>query len=109
MNGLVGCGCGGAEVIQRFRLGEDLGALEGLCAFHILQVHRDFHLQHIHAVAVLGELTHGVGDDLGLQGGEFGALVFQAFLVADQLEEERDVVGAALVADALGPSLLVVS
>ena len=108
MNGLVGCGCGGAVVIERLGLGEDLGALEGLRAFHILQVDGDFDLQHIDTVAVLGELSHGVGDDFGLQGGELGAFVFQAFLVANQLEEERDVVGAALVADALGPGLLVV-
>jgi hypothetical protein len=73
-----------------------------------LQVHGNFDLQNIHAIAVFGELAHRVGYDLGFQRGELRAFIFQALFVADQFEEERDVVGVALVADALGPSVLVV-
>ena len=79
---------------------------ERLGAFDELHVHRHFDLQHVDAVAVFAELAHALGDDLRLLLGVLEALLVGAFFVADELEEERDVVGAALVADALDPGML---
>ena len=60
-------------------------------------------------VSVLAELGHGAGDDLGLlEGVAEGFLIAALDVIADEFEEEGDVVGDALVADALDPGLLVV-
>ena len=103
---LAGCAGGGAIVIERFLLAVGLGALERSGALDELQVHRDLDLQHIHAVAVFGELLHRLGHNFGLQLRVLGALLVQALFVADEFEKEWDVVGLALVADALGPGVL---
>src|ERR1019366_5762339 len=55
---LAGCASGSAIMVERFLLGVSLGALERSCALNELQVYRDLDLQHIHAVALLGELLH---------------------------------------------------
>ena len=67
----------------------------------------DFDLEDVDVVAGLAELGHGAGDDLRLllRVGD-GLLVAAVGVVADELEEEGDVVGEALVADALDPGVL---
>ena len=79
-----------------------------LRAFDELHVDRHLDLHDVDAVAVLGELGHAAGDDLRLLLRELEALLVGALFIADELEEERDVVGAALVADALDPRVLLV-
>ena len=105
--GLVGHGFGVAEVLQGLGAGVGLLALEGLGAFDEFHHDGDFDLEHVDAVAGLAELGHGAGDDVGLLlGVGDGLLVAAVGVVADELEEEGDVVGEALVADALDPGLL---
>ena len=108
MNGLVATFGGFVEQVDGFLLGVGLLSAEGLRAFDELHVHRHFDLQHVDAVAVFAELAHALGDDLRLLLGVLEALFVGAFFVADELEEERNVVGAALVADALDPGVLLV-
>ena len=105
--GLVGHALGVAEVLQGLGAGVGLFALEGLGAFDELHLDGNFDLEHVDVVAGLAELGHGAGDDLGLLlGVGEGLLVAALGVVADELEEEGDVVGEALVADALDPGLL---
>ena len=79
---------------------------EGLGAFHKLHIDRDLDFQHVHAISIVGELRHALGHDLRFLLGVFEALFVDALLVSHQLEEERDIVSAALVADALYPGML---
>ena len=105
--GLVGHGFGVAEVLQGLGAGVGGFALEGLGAFDELHDDGDFDLEDVDAVAGLAELCHGAGDDGGLLlGVGDGFLVAALGVVADELEEEGDVVGEALVADALDPGVL---
>src|SRR5208282_1575127 len=80
----------------------------GLGAFDELHVHRHFNLQHVDAVPILAELAHTLGDDLRLFLGVLEAFLVRAFFVADKLQKKRDVVGPALVADALHPGMFLV-
>ena len=79
-----------------------------LGAVHILHIDRHFDLQHIHAIAVLAELLHAGGNNLGLFLGVVQALFVGALFVAHEFEEERNVIGAAFVADPLDPCMLLV-
>ena len=79
-----------------------------LRALDVLHVDGNLDLEHVDAVAVLRELRHARGDDLRLLLRVLEALLVDPFLVADEFEEERDVVGAALVADALHPCVLAI-
>ncbi len=88
-------------------MGVGLLALEGARAFDEGHLDGDFDLEDVDVVAGLAELGHGAGDDLGLLLGVLERLFVAAVgVVADELEEEGDVVGEALVADALDPGLL---
>ena len=94
-------------MLQGLGAGVGLLALEGLGAFDELHHDGDFHLEDVDVIAGLAELGHGAGDDLGLLlGVGQGLLVAAVGVVADELEEEGDVVREALVADALDPGLL---
>jgi hypothetical protein len=62
--------------VDRFLLVISLLACKRFRAFNKLHVHRHFHLQHIHPVAVFGELAHALGDDL-----RFFLRVVQSFFV----------------------------
>ena len=94
-------------MLQGLVAGVGLFALEGLGAFDEGHLDGDFDLQHVDVVAGLAELGHGAGDDLGLLlGVGEGLFVAAVGVVADELEEEGDVVGDALVADALDPGVL---
>ena len=105
--GQGGFGGGGAEEVEGFGAGVGVVALAGLGAGDELHVDGDFDFEDVDAVAGLGELLHGAGDDGGFLAGELDGLFVAAVLVvADELEEEGDVVGAALVADALDPGVL---
>src|ERR1700759_3348121 len=84
-------------------------AFVGLSAGDELHLDRDFDLEYIDAVLLLAELGHGAGDDVGLGLGVGDGLFVAALVViADELEEEGDVVGAALVTDALDEGVLAV-
>ncbi len=87
--------------------GVGLFALEGPGAFDEGHLDGDFDFEDVDVVAGLAELGHGAGDDLGLlhRVGE-GLFIAAVGVVADELEEEGDVVGDALVADALDPGVL---
>ena len=76
--------------------------------FDELHVDGHFDFQHVDAVAVFAEFAHALGDDVRFLLGVLEPFLVRAFFVADELEEERDVVGAALVADALDPGVLLV-
>ncbi len=81
--------------------------MKALGAFDELHLDGDFDLEDVDVVARLAELGHGAGDDGGLlEGVGEGLLVAALGVVADELEEEGDVVGEALVADALDPGVL---
>ena len=78
-----------------------------LGAGDVFHVDGDFDFEDVDAIAGLGELLHAAGDDGGLLAGVLDGLFVAAVLVvADEFEEEGDVVGAALVADALDPGVL---
>ena len=121
--GELGVAHAGRQIDER--LGRDLGRLEEaaasassrvyavwpgrrLRALDELHVDRHLDLHHVDAVPILRELGHAAGHDLRLLLRELEALLVGAFFVADELEEERDVVGAALVADPLDPRVLLV-
>ena len=93
-------------------LGTGVGrlALEGLGPGDERHLDGDLDLEYVDGVASLAELGHGAGDDLGLdlRVGE-RLLVAAVGVVADEFEEEGDVMGEALVADALDPGLLEVA
>ncbi len=98
---------GGAEMLKHFGLVVGLLALVGQRAFGVSQIDRDLDLQHVDVVAVLGELAHRLDHDLRFLLGEFQALLASTLLVvADELQEERNAVGLALVADALDEGVL---
>ena len=80
----------------------------GLRAFDKFHVHRDFNFQHVDAVAIFAELAHALGHDLRLFLGVFETLLVCSFFVANKLQEKRNVVGAAFVADAFHPRMLLV-
>src|SRR4029077_21039080 len=71
-------------------------------------VHRHFDFEHVDTVARFAELPHTLSDDLRFLPGVLEALLVRTFLVADKLEEVGDVIGAALIADALDPGVLFV-
>src|SRR6185437_10105595 len=98
-----------AEVLERFCAGVGLLALEGLGAGDKLHLYRDFDLQYIDAILLLAELRHGAGNDVGLGlGVGDGLLVAALVVIADELQEERNIVRATLVADALDEGVLAV-
>src|SRR5262249_28753719 len=49
---------------------------------------------------------HALGDDMRFLLGVVQALLISAFLISDELEEKRDVVGSALVANPFNPGVL---
>src|SRR6266702_1187118 len=103
---LVGHAFGVAEVLQSLGASVGLLALESFGAFDELHDNGDLDLEDIDVVARLAELRHGAGDDLRLLlGVGEGLLVAAIGIVANELKEEGDVVGKALVADALDPGL----
>jgi len=105
--GLLGGFADGAEEAEGLGAGVGGGALVGAGAFDELHDDGDFDFEDVDAVAVFGELLHDSGDDGGLLAGVgCGLFVGTGFVVADEFEEEGDVVGAALVADALDPGVL---
>ena len=90
-------------------LGSRVGAfsLVGLGAGDELHVDGHLNLEDVDAVDGLGELLHGAGDDGGLLARVFDGLFVAALgVVADELAEEGNVVGAALSADALDEGVL---
>jgi hypothetical protein len=105
--GFVGHSGGVAEVLQGFGAGVGLFAFVGLGAFDEGHLDGNFDFEDVDVVAGFAELGHGAGDDFGFQFGVGEGLFIAAVdCVADELEEEGDVVGDALVADALDPGLL---
>src|SRR5450755_1542707 len=94
--------------VNRLLLAVGRLAAEGLCACNELHVNRHFDLENVHAVAVFGEFFHAPGYDQGLLLGVLKALFVGALFIADEFQEERNVVGAALVAQALYPGMLLV-
>src|SRR5208282_3451801 len=96
------------EQLHRFLFRVGLFAFERLGPFHILHVDRDFHLHYVDAIAVFGELAHTFDDRLRFLLREVEALLVHAFFVSNELQEERDVIGAAFVAQPLDPSVLLV-
>ena len=105
--GLVGHRCGVAEVLQGFCAGVGFFAFESFRAFDERHLDGNLNFKDVDVVASLAELGHGAGDDVGLDFGVGqGLFVTAVGSVADELEEEGDVVGEALVADALDPGLL---
>ncbi len=82
---------------------ECLGALDKL------HLHRDLYLEDIDQVLFLAELSHGTGDDIRLLLGVLDRLLAVAVdVVADEFQEEGDVVGAAFIPDALDESVLAI-
>jgi hypothetical protein len=105
--GLVGHRGGVAEVLQSFLAGVGLFALEGAGAFDEGHLDGDLDFKDIDVVTGLAELGHGAGDDIRFDFGVGEGLFIAAVDgVTDELEEEGDVVGDALVADAFDPGLL---
>ena len=80
----------------------------GLRAIDELHVNRYFDLQYVDAIAVFAEFLHALDYDLWLLFGIGEALLVGAFFVADELKKIRNIVGAAFVADALDPGVLLV-
>ena len=102
------------EVRRRLGLRVDGLHVLGGKALNEGHVHRHLELEHVDAVAWVGELA-GRGDDLaGLCVGVLGRLGIQAVeprgarVVGDELHEERHTLGAALIADALHEGALLV-
>src|SRR2546430_13332582 len=83
-------------------------AFEGFRALDAFHVNRHFDFEHVDAVTWLAELPHTLGDDLWFPFRILQSLFVRTFLVADKLKEEGDVIGAALVANALDPGMLLV-
>ena len=103
----VGHGFGIAEVLQGLGAGVGLLALEGLGAFDELHHDGNFDLEDIDVVARLAELGHCAGDDLGLLlGVGEGLFVAAVGVVADELQEEGNVMGQTFVTNPLDPCLL---
>jgi len=94
-------------VLKRFFACVGLFALECLGAFDEGHLDGDLDLEDVDVVAGFAKLGHGAGDnfgfDLGVGEGFFVAAIGS---VADELEEEGDIVSNTLVADALDPGLL---
>ena len=89
-------------MLERFRARIRLLAGKGFRAGNKLHLHWHLNLQNVHVVLGLTELLHRPGDNLRLAFGVRQALlILPVNVVADELEEEGNVVGAALVADAL--------
>ncbi len=95
-------------MVHRFLLRVRLLAARHLRPLDVLHVDRHFDFHDVDAVAILRELLHGADDDLRLFLRVLEPLLVGALFVADELEEERDVVCAALVADSLDPGVLVI-
>src|ERR1039458_5513569 len=71
-------------------------------AFHELRIDGHFHFHHVHAELRTRERLHTLLDDLRFLARKLEALLVAAFrIVAHDFEEERDLVGFALGADAL--------
>ncbi len=77
-------------------------------SFHELHVDRDFDLHYVDAIAVFGELAHGLDDRLRLLLREIETFLVRAFFVSDELQEERNIIGAALIAKSFDPGVLLV-
>ena len=104
---LVGHGFGVAEVLEGLGAGVGGFAFVGLAALDEGHFDGDLDLEDVDAVFFLAEFGHGAGDDRGLLFGvRDGFFVAAVGVVADELKEKGDVVGAALVADALDPGVL---
>src|SRR5204863_5553018 len=67
-----------------------------------------FYFQHIDAIPIFTKLAHAVRDDVRLLLRVFKTLFVSAFIIADELEEVWDIVGAAFVTNALNPGVLLV-
>ena len=106
MNGLVATEAASRKSCSASFLRVSLLSFVRLGALDELHVDRHFDFQHVDAVLVLGEFGHGCLHDLRLLLRELQALLVRAFFVADEFEEEGNVVGAALVAKALDPGML---
>src|SRR5205807_985031 len=94
------------EEILRLLPAVDLRSAERLRPLDVLHVYRDFDFENLDAVSILRELSHAARDHAGLLLREIRSLLVGAFLIADQLEEERNIVRAALVANPLNPRVL---
>src|ERR1700730_9393267 len=93
-------------MVDRFFLAVGLLPAETLHALDELHIYGHFDLQHVDAVAVFAELAHALGNDVRLFPGVFQSLLVRALFVADKFQKEWNVIGAALVADALNPGVL---
>src|SRR5581483_2654970 len=103
---LTGYGGGLAEQVHGFVLAIRLLPRVTLRAFDELHVDRYFNFENINAVAVFAELLHALHYDLRLLSGVVQSLLIGAFFVSNELEKEWDVVGAAFVANAFYPGML---
>src|SRR5271166_2185822 len=79
---------------------------ERFCALDKLHVHGHFHFEYVDAIARFAELAHAFGDDMRFLLRVVESLLVGSFFVADKFEEERNVVGPTLVANALDPGML---
>ena len=75
---------------------------------HELHVDRNLDFQNIDPIALLAELFHAIKDDLRLLLCVIQALLVCTFLISNKLEEKWDVIGPALIANALHPGMLLV-
>ena len=105
--GLVRHGGGVAEVLQGLGAGVGYLALEGFSAFDEGHLDGNLDLEDVDVVVGFAELGHGARDDLGfLLGVGYGLFITAFGVVADELEEEGNVVSDALCADSLDPGVL---
>ena len=96
------------ELINRFLLCVSLLSAETLYALNKLHIHRNFHLQHVYAIPILAELAHALGHNLRLFLRVFQTLFIRAFFVTNKFQKVRNVIGPALIANALHPRMLLI-
>ena len=96
------------EQIDRFLLAVGLLPTERFRAFHKFHVHRNFNLEHVNAITIFAEFAHALGHDVRLLLRVLQALFVSAFVVSNKLQKVWDIIRAALVANTLYPSVLLV-
>src|SRR5581483_5850190 len=98
-----------AEMAQGFIARVRLLPLVDARPLDVLGVDRDFDLENIDAVLGLGKLFHALLDDLGFDLGVFHAFFVAALgIVADEFQEERDLIGFAFGADSFDEGVVAV-